>query len=142
MKYSSRSGGGKSFALGCRGAGAVGCLLFILIIGVLAYVGFKFGEAYWEYFEVRHKTREALNWAAAGKPKYDPDIVQQVIVNAKDVGVELFPRNIQIMHSTETLTIIVSWSQDVEFPYYTYPLQFKTTQTEEKRWHKGKLVIK
>ena len=142
MKYSSRSCGGKSSALGCRGAGAVGCLLFILIVGVLGYVGFKVGEAYWQYLEVRHKTREALNWAAAGAPKYDRDIVQKVIVNAKEVGVELFPRNIQIMHTTETLTIIVSWSQDVEFPYHTFPLQFKTTQTEEKRWHRGKLVIK
>jgi hypothetical protein len=30
----------------------------------------------------------------------------------------------------------------VEFPSYTLPLNFTTTQTGEKRWHKGGLIIK
>lgn len=142
MKYLPLSGGRKGLAPGCRGASSMGCLFFLLIAGVVGYVGFKVGEAYWNYFEVRQKTREVLNWAAASPPKTETEIMQRVIVKAVEVGVELSPRNIQIMQTPDTLTIIVSWSQEVEFPYYTLPLNFKTTQTEEKRWYKGGLIIK
>jgi len=142
MTYSTLRGKRKGFPLGCRGTSTMGCLVFILIAGVIGYVGFKVGEAYWSFFEVRHKTTEALNWAAVRPPKSESDIMQRVIVNAAQVGVELSPQNIQIMQTTDTLTIIVSWGHEVEFPYYTLPLYFTTTQTEEKRWEKGGLVIK
>ena len=142
MTDSTRWGDRKGFPLGCRGTSAMGCLVLILISGLIGYAGFKVGEAYWSFFEVRHKTTEALNWAVARPPKSEPEIIQRVIVNATQVGVELSPQNIQIMQTTDTLTIIVSWGQEVEFPYYTLPLYFTTTQTEEKRWDKGGLIIK
>jgi hypothetical protein len=142
MTVSTLRGKRKGFPLGCRGTSTMGCLVFILIAGVIGYVGFKVGEAYWSFFEVRHRTTEALNWAVVRPPKSEPDIMQRVIVNAAQVGVELSPQNIQIMQTTDTLTIIVSWVHEVEFPYYTLPLLFKTTLIEEKRWEKEGLVIK
>ena len=120
----------------------MGCLVFILIAGVVGFVGFKVGEAYWSFFEVRHKIQEALNWAVVRPPKSDPDIAQKVIANAAEVGFQFSPQNIKILHTADTLTIVVSWTQEVEFPYYTLPLYFTTTQTEEKRWERGGLVIK
>jgi hypothetical protein len=132
----------KGFPMGRRGASTMGCLVFILIAGVIAYVGVRVGEAYWSFFEVRHKIHEALNWAAAGSPKSEGDITQKVIANVTQVGVELSSKNIQISQTTDTLTITVSYGQEVEFPYYTLPLDFSTTQSEEKRWHKGGLIIR
>jgi hypothetical protein len=132
----------KGFPLGYRGTSTMGCLVFILIAGVMAYVGFRVGEAYWSFFEVRYKTQEALNWAVAGRPKSEAEIVQKVITNVTQVGVELSSQNIQIAQTTDTLTITVSWGQGVEFPYYTLPLNFTTTQTEQKRWYKGGLILK
>jgi len=127
----------KGFPLGCRGTSTMGCLVFILIAGVIGYVGFKVGEAYWSFFEVQHKTLEALNWAVIRPPKSEPDIMQKVIVNAAQVGVELSQQNIRIMQTSDNLTIVVSWVQEVEFPYYTLPLYFKTTHTGQKRWESG-----
>jgi hypothetical protein len=132
----------KGLAPGYRGAATGGCLLFIIGIGVLGYVGFKVGDAYWTYLGVRHKVREALNWAVAGGPKADPEIVQKVIGKVHEVGTEFSPDNIQIKHTTDTLTIIVSWDQEVEFPYYTLPLKFKVNLSEVKRWHRGGLILK
>jgi len=132
----------KGFPLGCRGASTMGCLVFMLIAGVIIYAGFKVGEAYWSFFEVRHKTREALNWAAAGSPKSEGEITKRVIDNVTQIGVALSSQNIRISQTTDTLTITVSCGQEVEFPYYTLPLDFTTTQTEEKRWYKGGLIIK
>ena len=142
MTDSTRWGDRKALPLGCQGTSAMGCLVLILIAGVIGYAGFKVGEAYWSFFEVRHKTHEALNWAIVRPPKSEGEIIQKVIVNAAQVGVELSPQNIQIVQTTDTLTIIVSWGLEVEFPYYTLPLYFTTTQTEEKRWDKGGLIIK
>ena len=142
MKDSTLLGGRKDLPLEHRGAVTSGCLVFLILILLLGYVGFKFGEAFWEYLEVRQKTREALNWAAAGQAKSEIDIVQKVITKVREVGVELAPRSIQIKQTTDTLTIRVSWSREVEFPYYTLPLKFRVTQTEEKRWHRGGLIIK
>ena len=95
----------------------MGCLVFLLIAGVIAYVGFRVGEAYWSFFEVRHKTREALNWAAAVPPKSEGEITQRVIANVSQVGLALSAQNIQISQTTDTLTITVSWGREVEFPY-------------------------
>ena len=142
MTCSTLRGRRKGFPLGCRGTSTMGCLVFILIAGIIGYVGLKVGGAYWSFLEVRHKALEALNWAVVRPPKSEPDILKRVIVNAAEVGVGLSPQNIQIIQTTETLTIIVSWVHEVEFPYYTLPLYFTTTQTEEKRWDKGGLVIK
>jgi hypothetical protein len=142
MKDSTLLGGRKDLPLEHRGAVTSGCLVFLILILLLGYVGFKFGEAFWEYLEVRQKTREALNWAAAGQAKSEIDIVQKVITKVREVGVELAPRSIQIKQTTDTLTILVAWSREVEFPYYTLPLKFRVTQTEEKRWHRGGLIIK
>jgi hypothetical protein len=132
----------KGLAPGYRGAVSGGCLLFIIGMVALGYVGFKVGGAYWNYLEVRHKVREALNWAVAGGPKADLDIVQKVIGNSREAGTEFTADNIQIKHTTDTLTIIVSWVQDVEFPYYNLPLKFKVNLSEVKRWHRGGLILK
>jgi|GEM_PF-946912 len=132
----------KGFPMGRRGASTMGCLVFILIAGVIVYVGVRVGEAYWGLFEVRHKIHEALNWAVAGSPKSEGEIIQKVITNVTQVGLQLSSQNVQISQTTDTLTITASWGQEVEFPYYTLPLNFTTSQTEEKRWYKGGLIIK
>lgn len=142
MTHSTLWGKTKGFPLGYRGISAMGCLVFILIAGVIGYAGFMVGTAYWSFLEVKHKTQEALNCAVARPPKSEPEIVKRVIDNAAQVGVELSQQNIQIMQTTDTLTITVSWIHEVEFPYHTLPLDFTTTKTEEKRWDKRGLVLK
>jgi hypothetical protein len=132
----------KSFGPGHRGAVTAGCLLFVLGMAVLGYVGVKVGDAYWDYLEVRQKIREALNWAVALPPKAEGEIMQKVIGNASTIGMEFSADNIQIKQTRDNLTLIVSWTQEVEFPYYTLPLKFTVNLSEVKRWHKGGLILK
>jgi hypothetical protein len=129
-------------APGLRGAATGGCVLFIIGVAVLGYIGFKFGEAGWNYLEVRQKVREALNWAVAGAPKTEAEIIQKVIGNAREIGTEFSPDNIRIEQTPDILTIVVFWPEEVEFPYYTLPLNFKMSLSEVKRWHRGGLVVK
>lgn len=125
-----------------QGAATLGCFLFFILAIILIYGGLKFGSAIWTYFEVKYKIQEALNWAVAGSTKSDFEITQKVIANVAETGVELKPRNISIKHTTDDLIIAVSWQQYIDFPYYSFPLNFKVTLTGEKRWLKGPLILK
>ena len=127
---------------GCRGTTTFGCLIFLVVVGVLSYVGFKFGEAGWNYLEVRQKIREALSWAAANKYKTEVEISQKVITTLAEVGIQLKPRNIKIQQTKDSLIISVAWKRQVEFPYYSFPLNFDVTLIEEKRWEKGPLILR
>lgn len=125
-----------------QGTSTLGCLFFLVVIAAIGYVSVKFGEAGWEYLEVRHKVREALNWAVAGQAKPDAEILAKVVSFVRQTGVELNPRNVKITHAGEDLTIAVTWKRDVEFSSYTLPLNFSVSLTEIKRWTRGGLVIK
>ncbi len=119
-----------------------GCLLFLLVAIILGFLGFKFGEATWDYFNLRQKTKEALNWAVAEPAKGEMLIVQKVISKALEAQIELNPRNIQIKQTADSLTIIVTWTRYVELPYYSYPWHFRISQTDVKRWGRGGLILK
>jgi hypothetical protein len=125
-----------------QGASALGCLFFLVVIGAVGYVGVKVGTVYWDYFEVRQKIRETLNWAVAGQAKSDAEIFQKVSANVRETGLELKPRDVKITHTSEDLTITVSWKREIEFPSYTLPFNFSVSLTEIKRWTRGGLIVK
>jgi hypothetical protein len=124
------------------GITTLGCLVWLVLIAIVGFVGFKFGEAFWTYYQVREQVRQALTWTVAGDPKPEAAIVQKVISQVRSEEVQLTPRNVRITQTSDTLTLIVSWTQEVEFPSYTYPLAFEVSLTEIKRWGRGGLVIK
>lgn len=125
-----------------RGRSAIGCLLFLIFLGAVGYVGYKFGDAYWTYLDVRQKVRQALNWAVANQAKTDQEMYAKIVANVRESGVELGPRNVRITHSKENLTFMVTYNQDVVLPYYTVPLNFTLSLTEIKRWTSGPLIFK
>lgn len=133
---------GNDFALRNRGIVTPGCLILILLIALLAYVGFKVGEAYWTYYQVREKVRESLVWSVPTPPKDEASIAQKVISNVSDAGVQLKPKNIRITQTKDALTIRVTWTQEIEFVSFIYPLNFEVKLTEAKRWERGGLIIK
>jgi hypothetical protein len=125
-----------------RGITTPGCLVLTVLIAILGFVGFKFGEAFWTYYQVREQVRQALTWTVAGGPKPEAEIVQRVISEVRGEEVQLTPRNVRITQTSDSLTLVVSWTQEVEFPFYTFPLDLEVSLTETKRWGRGGLVIK
>jgi hypothetical protein len=121
---------------------AMGCLVWLILISIVGFVGYKFGEAFWTYYQVREQVRQALTWTVAGSAKPEPAIVQKVISQVKAAEVTLTPRNIRIIQTSDSLTLLVTWTQEVEFPFYTYPLNFEVSLTEIKRWDRGGLVVR
>jgi hypothetical protein len=114
----------------------------MVLIAIVGFAGFKFGEAFWTYYQVREQVRQALTWTVAGEPKPEAAIVQRVISHVRTEEVQLTPRNVRITQTSDSVTLVVSWTQEVEFPFYTFPLDFEVSLTETKRWGRGGLVIK
>jgi hypothetical protein len=125
-----------------RGGLSLGCLLVLVLLAGVGFVGFKVGEVYWNYFDVREKVREVLNWAVAGQVKSDLDILEKVVTSTREAGLEVPQRNIRISHSEGNLTIAVRWKREVVFPGYTLPLNFEVELTELKRWGRGGIIVK
>jgi len=133
----------KDIALGHRGISTSGCLVFLILLILLGFVGLKVGQGFWNYYNVREQVRDSLVWAVGSmQPKSEAEITQRVITNASGVGVQLSPRNIRISQTPQSLTITARWTEELEFPYYTYPLNFEVNLTEVKRWGRGGLVVK
>ena len=91
MRIFAKSFAQRSLLAQSRGRSAFGCLVFLIVIGAVGYVGFKFGEAGWEYMDVRQKVREALNWAVANNAKTDAEMVQRISKDVREAGLELGP---------------------------------------------------
>jgi hypothetical protein len=125
-----------------RGLTAPGCLFLLILLAILGIVGYRVGEAYWSYYQVKEKVREVLTWAVAGGEKPEMDITRRVISGASEVGVSLKSRNVQIVQDARNLTIIASWNHELEFPFYSFPFGLQVKLTDVKRWGRGGLVIK
>jgi len=120
-----------------------GCLTLLVLLAVLGFAGFRFGSAYYEYYQVREQVREVLTWTVAGNPKQEGDVVKRVIARvAEEAGLWLTPKNIRITQTASNLTLSVFWVRDLDFLVYTYPMDFTVSLTEVIRWGGRGLVIK
>jgi len=117
--------------------------MFLVLLAVLGFAGFRFGAAYYEYYQVREQVREVLTWTVAGNPKQEGDVVKRVIARvAEEAGLWLTPKNIRITQTASNLTLSVFWVRDLDFLVYTYPMDFTVSLTEVIRWGGRGLVIK
>jgi len=143
MKGSLLSGERKEPAERSRGRTTPGCLGFLVLLAVLGFVGYTFGAAYYEYYQVREQVRGVITWTVSGNPKHEADVVKRVITRVADeVGIGLTPKNIRVTQTGNRLTLSVFWVQDLDFLVYTYPMDFTVSLTEPLRWGGRGLVIK
>ena len=110
-----------------RGAGKLGCLIWIVILGAGAYVGFKYLESRWNYLSMREQLSEVAKFAAALRP-FDEDIVKkEVIKRGTSLGITIYPEDIKAKEEEGEITIDVYWEVPLEFPGYTYTQDFSLT---------------
>ena len=120
-----------------------GCLFFLVLLMLLGLGGYRVGEAYWGYYQVREQVREVLTWAVAGGAKEEASIAQKVMSRLKEeTTLPISPGNVRVTQNSSELTISVSWTRGLDFFVYTYPMDFEVRLTEVKRWGGRGLVIK
>jgi len=115
-----------------RGSGKTGCLIWLIILGAIFYVGYKFGEAQWAYLNMKEDIHEITKAAASQRTLNVEGIQQEVINLGEKLGISIAAEDIIIQDEKSRTTIEVYWEVALEFPYYTYYQDYSVVSTQQK----------
>lgn len=113
------------------GKGAIGCIVFIIILVAGLYAAFQFSRPYIKRSMMDGKLDHLTAWSLEN-PHYDNKFVITSILNAaKELSIDLDPENIGLERTKEDITITVYWEDDINLPYYSKHLEFEIEKTKK-----------
>ena len=106
-----------------KGNSKIGCTIYLIIICVICYFGYSWGEAKWNYESMKKETSELIKILATEKtPQIDK--YKKILVNKAELcNIDLYEEDIEITQNNKGSVIELSWETPVEFPGYTYYLE-------------------
>ncbi len=107
---------------GNRGAGKVGCLLMLLVLGGAGYSAFQLGVPYYHNASFSERVKELMPYLRGHYPK---DIRQSVIKVAKDFDLDLKPEQVQVEIIRNRMLIDVRYERTVVLPYWSRTITFR-----------------
>ena len=124
----SRMNGQSAKSLRSSGKGTLGCLSGLLIVAALGYLGYKFVPHYVSHFELKDALNEIAVYRAAGIGGSEKRTIQEeVIVKAKELGIQLKREDIKVRQEEEKVYITVKYTVPVELLNQVYDLNFEFT---------------
>lgn len=117
-----------------RGDSKIGCAIYLIIIAGLLYFGFQWGTAQWNYETMKKSTGEIIKILAADKNPVIDKYKSALIDKADDAGVDLYDEDIDITIKDTSVVIDLSWETPVEFPGYTYYLEYDLVKVRKKMY--------
>ena len=100
----------------------IGLFLFLALIAGGVYQGFQLAPYWMNAYEVKDFMAET---AHTGQLATDEAIRRSIILKAKELGIELTARDIEIHRSPTDLTISTAWDVDYNFfGLYTHTFSF------------------
>ena len=115
-----------------RGSSNLGCLIWLLIMGAVFYVGYKFTSAQWAYLTMKEDIHEVARIAASEHTLNIEHIQQEVEGRGEKLGIAISPEDIRLEESETSVTINVSWEVAIDFPFYTYYQEYSVNATHRK----------
>ena len=106
-----------------KGNSKIGCTIYLIIICVICYFGYRWGEAKWNYESMKKETSELIKILATEKtPQIDK--YKKILVNKAELcNIDLYEEDIEITQNNNGSVIELYWETPVEFPGYTYYLE-------------------
>ncbi len=104
------------------GRGKLGCLVLLLLLAAVVYVGVDVGEAYWRYYRFRDAVEQEAQY---GSTKTDDDIKRRLIALADSLGLpEDASRRLQVRRSANRLFIQTEYTEHINKPLYKRDIKF------------------
>jgi hypothetical protein len=106
---------------GSRGAGPLGCLFWLVVLGAAVYAGIRLAAPHvqaWRFEDAMQVQAEAA------EIRSDSEIRAALMDTAADLGLGLEPRNLRIRRTRSGITIAADWSAEVVLPKYRRMLHF------------------
>jgi hypothetical protein len=117
-----------------RGESKLGCLFLLLIAGTAIYIGFKWGDAQWNYETMKEKITESTKFLASQKRINLADVKKTIMDDAEEAGIDLYEEDVEIKVGNSYVTIDIYWETPIDLPGYTYYLEYSINNSRKKRY--------
>jgi hypothetical protein len=109
-----------------RRGGALGCLLQLLALAAVAYVGYRLGTPHWERWRFENEMAAQAGTAAVND---DAEIRGNLLAVAEGMELPLAPGDLRIERQADTLRVSASWTREVVLPGFRKQLHFSPQVT-------------
>ena len=96
-----------------RGAGALGCLVTLLIVVAIGYFAAQAGQVYWNFVQYQDSMRQAARFAAR---KTNQQIIRGLRAKADSLGLPESAQNIRIYRTPRHIDIEAEYYDHIELP--------------------------
>jgi hypothetical protein len=103
------------------GAGKLGCLAMIIVVGSVFYFGINIGKHYWRYVEYRDRMQTEVRY---GAHKPDSMIVARLRASADSLGLPEAAKRVIIRRANNILFIQADYYEHIEFPGFVKEMHF------------------
>jgi hypothetical protein len=116
-----------------HGSSKIGCLIWLVILWGVLFVGYKFGTAQWAYLSMKEDVQEIARGAAASPRGLNVEAIQNEVIRRGEIlGISISPEDIRIEDKENEITLDVYWEVEFKFPFYTYYEDYSITTTKRK----------
>ena len=110
---------------GERGEGNVGCILWVIALGIAVLIAYKAVPVKMQSAELYDFMDEMAKFRAERTPP--EELEKQIVERARQLGIPLLKKDVRVERRGDRIFIQVEYTIPVEFPGYTYPWHFRQT---------------
>ena len=101
-----------------------GCLLLIVVLGAVVYLGYPVGVEVFKYYRMSDAMKGQARFASTVT---DAEIQRRLLATVDTLGLPSEAKKLTIRRTVRPpeIRISTSWSVTFEFPFYTYTHSFK-----------------
>ena len=108
------------------GEGRLGFLIAVIVVAAAIFAGTKFVPLYVAAYDMRDTLRREVQGAAL---KNDKQILATVLDKAKELGLPIGPKNVDIQRSNSKFTMRIHFTKDLDMALFTYTYRFDERET-------------
>lgn len=113
-----------------RGASTLGCLVSLIVTGVVLYYGSNAGRIWWRYVELKDRMKQAALLATSQKD--DQTILRRLTDDVKEIGVPAEAGKFRIDHIEvpRAITISTQYTETLDVPliHKVFPIKISVYQ--------------
>jgi hypothetical protein len=106
-----------------RGEGNLGCILWMLVLGLAVLISWKMIPVKVNNAELVDYMTEVAQFQSAQKPP--EELKKMIIGRAGELGIPLTKENVTVVRNGDRIRMTVDYTMPVEFPGYTYNWHFR-----------------
>lgn len=106
-----------------RGEGNLGCIMWLLVLGIAVMVSWKMIPVKMSNAELVDYMTEVAQFQSAQKTPQD--IQKMIIARAAELNIPLTKENVTVVRNGDRIRMTMEYMVPVEFPAYTYNWHFR-----------------